>query len=104
MQDENLDVALYLAQQAKQALPEVPAVTDTLAWIQYKKGNYSIAIGLLDDAVKKVPQNAQYRYHLGMALSAAGDHDRAKVELKKALELKLQGDDAQQAQQTLAKL
>ena len=104
LQGENLDVALNLAQQAKQALPNAPAITDTLAWIQYKKGNYSIAIGLLDDAVKKAPQSAQYRYHLGMALSAGGDHTRAKEELKKSLELNLRGDDAQQAQQALAKL
>ncbi len=72
--------------------------------MQYQKGNYTISIGLLEDAVKKVPQNAQYRYHLGMALSAAGDHDRAKAELRKALELNLRGNDAQQAQQALAKL
>ena len=39
-----------------------------------------------------------------MALSGAGDQERAKKELKKALELNLRGDDAQQAQQTLAKL
>ncbi len=104
LQGENLDTALNLAQMAKQTLPEAPPVTDTLAWVQYKRGNYSIAIGLLDEAVKKNPQSAQYRYHLGMALSAAGDHDRAKAELQKALELKLQGDDAQQAQSALAKL
>ncbi len=85
-------------------MPDVPAVTDTLAWVQYKKGNYSIAVGLLDDAVKKYPQNAQYRYHLGMALSGAGDNGRAKAELQKALELNLHGDDAKQAQSTLAKL
>jgi tetratricopeptide (TPR) repeat protein len=103
-QGENLDVALNLAQLAKQTMPDVPAVTDTLAWVQYKKGNYSIAVGLLDEAVKKYPQNPQYRYHLGMALSAAGDNGRAKAELQKALELNLHGDDAKQAQLTLAKL
>jgi len=104
LQGQNLDVALNLAQQAKQALPNVPAVTDTLAWVQYKKGNYAIAVSLLDEAVKKAPQSAQYRYHLGMALNATGDHVRAKEELKKSLELNLRGDDAQQAQQALAKL
>ena len=39
-----------------------------------------------------------------MALTAAGDNGRAKAELQKALDLKLQGDDAKQAQSTLAKL
>ena len=104
LQGENLDVALNLAQMAKQALPNASPITDTLAWVQYKKGNYSIAVGLLEDAVKRVPQSPQYRYHLGMALSAAGDPSRAKAELQKALDLKLQGDDAKQAQQALAKL
>jgi Flp pilus assembly protein TadD len=104
LQGENLDIALNLAQSAKQALPNAPAVTDTLAWVQYRKGNYSIAVGLLDEAVKKNPQSAQYRYHLGMALSAAGDNSRAKAELQKALELNLRPDDAQQAQAALAKL
>ncbi len=104
LQGENLDVALSLATQAKQAAPEAPSVSDTLAWVQYRRGNYAVAVGLLDDAVKRAPQSPQYRYHLGMALSGAGDQARAKEELKKALALNLKGDDAQQAQQTLAKL
>ena len=41
-QGDNLDMALSLATQAKQIAPEMNAVNDTLAWIQYKKGNYQV--------------------------------------------------------------
>jgi tetratricopeptide (TPR) repeat protein len=106
VQGQNLDVALSLAQKAKQSAPNLPQINDTLGWIQYKKGNYAIAVGLLNEVVEKLPQNSEYRYHLGMALSGAGQKDRAKEELRKALQLTppLDHDDARQAQDTLAKL
>jgi hypothetical protein len=39
-----------------------------------------------------------------MALRGAGEIDRAKTELQKALQLNLKGTDAQEAQKTLASL
>ncbi len=104
MQGENLDMALSLATQAKQAAPEMESVNDTLAWIQYKKGNYRVSVSLAEDAVKKRPENPDYRYHLGMALAGAGDKPRARTELEKALQLNLKGDDAKDAQRTIASL
>jgi tetratricopeptide (TPR) repeat protein len=106
VQGKNLDVALSLATQAKQAAPSVASINDTLGWIQYKKGNYVMAVGLLNEVVKEVPQSSEYRYHLGMALNGAGQRDRAKEELKRALQLAppLSNDDTRQAQDTLAKL
>jgi Flp pilus assembly protein TadD len=104
LQGQNLDMALSLATQAKQAAPDVESINDTLAWIQYKRGNYQVSVSLLEDAVKRQPQSAEYRYHLGMALNGAGDKDRAKTELQKALSLNLKGDDMHEAQQTLASL
>ena len=105
-QGQNLDVALSLATQAKQTAPDMIAINDTLGWIQYKKGNYATSVGLLSEVVQKVPQSAEYRYHLGMALNGAGQKDRAKEELSKALQMAppLGQSDAKQAQDTLAKL
>jgi len=99
----SLDAAISTA---VEAAPDAIAINDTLGWIQYKKGNYVIAVGLLTEVVNKLPQSAEYRYHLGMALNAAGQKDRAKEELKKALQLTppLNHDDTGQAQTTLAKL
>ncbi|HVO78591.1 MAG TPA: tetratricopeptide repeat protein, partial [Candidatus Bathyarchaeia archaeon] len=106
VQGLNLDTAMTLAQQAKQAAPDQPSINDTLGWIQYKKGNYLIAVGLLNEVVKRIPQNPQYRFHLGMALSAAGQKDRAREELRKALQSAppLSHDETLQAQDALAKL
>ena len=103
-QGENLDVALSLATQAKQIAPNLEGINDTLAWIQYKKGNYHVSVALAEDAVKSRPEKADYRYHLGMALMGAGEPVRAKAELQKALQLNLKGTDAEQAQKTLASL
>jgi Flp pilus assembly protein TadD len=106
IEGQNLDQALSLATQARQTAPDLISINDTLGWIQYKKGNYPIAVGLLREVVEKAPQSAEYRYHLGMALSSAGQKDKAKEELSKALQLAppLNRDDAKQAQDALAKL
>jgi Flp pilus assembly protein TadD len=106
LEGQNLDQALSLATQARQTAPDLISVNDTLGWIQYKKGNYPIAVGILSEVVEKMPQSAEYRYHLGMALSGAGQKDKAKEELSKALQLAppLNRDDAKQAQDALAKL
>jgi tetratricopeptide (TPR) repeat protein len=97
----NLDVALGLAQKAKETAPDVVNLTDTLGWIQYKKGLYAGAVSLLEDCVAKAPQSPVYRYHLGMALLASGDVQTAKNQLETALRLNLKGDDAEQARKAV---
>jgi tetratricopeptide (TPR) repeat protein len=100
---KNLDVALGMAQKAKSRMPEVPSISDTLAWVMYKKGNYSGAIPLLQDCVKKSPDSAQFRYHLGLALLAAGQKEPGKTQLKAALQMNtLRTAEAEQARQALA--
>ena len=99
---KDLDVALGLAQKAKSLMPEVPSISDTLAWVMYKKGNYSGAIPLLQDCVKRSPDSAQYRYHLGLALIAAGQKEAGKTQLRAALQMnKLKAADQEQAKQAL---
>jgi tetratricopeptide (TPR) repeat protein len=103
-QHDNLDVALGLAQKAKQLMPEVETITDTLAWIEYEKGSYTAAIPLLQECVDKDPQHASYRYHLGMALLASGDKGKGKEQLDAALKLNLGREDAQDARRALEQL
>ena len=74
----NYDEALTLAQTARRGLPEVPNATGTLAWAYYHKGVYRSAIDLLEEAVRKVPQNPIYHYHLGLAYGKADDRARAR--------------------------
>ena len=100
---KELDVALGMAQKAKSQAPELPSITDTLAWVMYKKGNYSGAIPLLQECVQKAPNSAEYHYHLGVVLVAAGQKDKGRSQLQAALQMKqLKDADAQQARQALA--
>ncbi len=100
---KDLDSALAMAQKAKSAAPEMPAITDVLAWVMYKRGNYTGAIPLLEDAVKRAPDSSQYHYHLGLALLAAGQKERGKTQLQAALQINnLRPAEKEQAQQALA--
>ena len=87
MNGENVDVALTLAQTARQAMPNSPDTADTLAWAYYYKGAYGFARDLLEDAVKTEPNNAAMQYHLGMVYSKLGDKSNAVIHLKKAVSL-----------------
>jgi tetratricopeptide (TPR) repeat protein len=100
----NLDGALALAQKARELAPDLVNAADTLGWIQYKKGLYPSAVQLLEECVRKTPDSAVYRYHLGMALIASGDRSKGRTSLDAALRLNLTGDDAAQARQALEKM
>ena len=49
--DEEIDLALTLAETARQAMPDSPNTADTLAWAYYHKGTYQFARDLLEDAI-----------------------------------------------------
>jgi len=86
-EDKDIDSAASLAQVAREKMPDSPGAADTLAFAYYKKGAYGLAIDLLEEAVKKVPQNPTYHYHLGLAYEKT--HDRAKTQMhfEKVLQL-----------------
>ena len=81
----DINVALSLAQQAKQKMPDSPAVADTMGWAFYKVGSPELAVAQLSVAVKKAADNSMYQYHLGMAYLAAGRSDSAARSLHRAL-------------------
>ncbi len=101
---QNLDVALGIAQKAKELQPLSPTATDTLAWIQYKKGLYGGAIPLLKECVAKQPDSARFHYHLGAALFAGGQKGEAKQELQAAMRLKLGESEVQDARRLLSQM
>ncbi len=86
-QGTNLDVALSVAVEAKQQLPNDPGVNDTLGWIYVRKGLPRRGIALLEAAVQAAPSNPLYRYHAGMTYIDLGDTRRARTELEGALRL-----------------
>jgi len=85
----NLDEAIRLAQGVVQKYPNEPGYADTLGWVYYKKGLHAAAIEQLQKAVRQVTaaktDSALYRYHLGMALAAAGRKQEARQQLQQAL-------------------
>jgi len=81
----DLDQALTYAQRAKQALPNLGEVSDTLGWIYLKKNMSDNAMDLFQGLVNQKPENSTYRFHLGMALAQKGDKPKALRELQRAL-------------------
>jgi tetratricopeptide (TPR) repeat protein len=82
----NIDVALGIAQRAREANPTDPGIADTLGWINYKKGSYLTAISLLKESNEKFKgANPEVLYHLGMSHLKNGDKAAARDVLAKAL-------------------
>ena len=102
--NENLDVALSLAQTAKAGMPNSHAVDDTLGWAYYKKGIGASAVPPLQNAVKAQPNNAVYLYHLGAAQALVKDKTNARVTLEKALKAQPSFDGVEDARKLLDSL
>jgi tetratricopeptide (TPR) repeat protein len=100
----DLDDALTKAQRAKQLLPNLSEVSDTLGWIYLKKNLTDNAIDIFKDLVNKVPAEAIFRYHLGMAYSQKGDKTRALKELQDALKYNPTKGDRDKIQQLITRL
>jgi tetratricopeptide (TPR) repeat protein len=97
----NLDVALQLAQAARDQLPDTPEVQDTLGWIYYKKGFQTLAIASFRASVDKDPKNATYLTHLGLAYAKNGDVSKARETLENALKTDPNAHGADEARKFL---
>jgi predicted Zn-dependent protease len=83
----NLNEALKLAGDAVRQNPGNAAFSDTLGWVYLKKGDVQSAIHLFEGARDRSPEAIDYRIHLGQALLASGNRNRARSELEAALRL-----------------
>jgi tetratricopeptide (TPR) repeat protein len=86
-EQQNLDVALQLAERAAEQMPDYAEALDTLGWVYYRKQLPLLAVEPFERAVEKDPENAAFHYHLGMALAASGDRVRSRTSLQTALKL-----------------
>jgi tetratricopeptide (TPR) repeat protein len=100
----DLNDALTKAQRAKQLLPNMAEVSDTLGVIYLRKNLSDNAIDIFQDLVTKAPTNALYRYHLGWGFYQKGDKPRALKELQDALKYNPQKEDREKIQALIAKL
>jgi len=100
----NIDLALRLAQEAKEANPDDASISDTLGWIYVKTNTLGNAIQLLEESVKRAPKNPNFTYHLGVAYLHAGRMEQAKQLLQTTLELGPGSAQAGDARKLLASI
>lgn len=84
----DLDEALKLAQTALQQVPQQKFIADTVGWVFLKKNDLASAVQIFNGLVRKYPEEAAFRYHLGAGLLQQGDRNGARSELQAALERK----------------
>lgn len=100
----NVDVALSYAQMAMSGTPDSTSFADTLAWAYFHKGTYGLAVDLLEETLKKAPQNPTYHYHLGLAYQKANNRARAKEHLERALQINPKYPQAAEIRKALSEL
>lgn len=61
------------------------ALLDTHGWVRFKRGDYSEALPVLEQAVQRTPGSSVIRYHLAMAQLQAGRRSEARTNLETAL-------------------
>jgi tetratricopeptide (TPR) repeat protein len=98
----SVNVALTYAQTARRGLPDLPNSADTLGWAYYHNGAFSVAAPLFEDAVKKVPGNLTYRYHLGLAYQKLNDFVQARTQFEKIINVDPKSPVAEQARHALS--
>ena len=99
----DLDQALSMAVKAKQLLPNLAEVSDTLGWIYLKKNMSQQAVDIFKGLVDKDPQASTYRYHLAMAYWQKGDTPHAAEEAQTALKFNPAPAERQKIQDLLAR-
>jgi tetratricopeptide (TPR) repeat protein len=107
IQTENFnetDKAYELAMRARNLLPSDPSIADTLGWIYYKRGDYDLALSLVKESIRKIAQHPMILYHLGKIQNARNDNEATKAALTQALELGLDGEQAEEAKEILAEI
>lgn len=100
----NLDDALTKANRAKQLMPQLFEISDTVGFIYLKKGLPDPAIDIFKDLVNKQPNQAIFRFHLGLAYSQKGDKTRAIEQLKEALKYNPTNEDKRKIQELITRL
>jgi len=84
---KDLGEALRLALVAKAGAPDDPYVADTLGWVHYQRGSYSLAKTQFVQARKSLADNPTVNYHLGLAYMKLHDKSQAVHYLREAVKL-----------------
>ena len=97
-----LDAAYDLAKRAHEAAPNEPHLADTFGWIQFKRGEYSNALAMLQESAVRLPDQPQIQSHLGSAQYMLGQDEAARPTLKKAVDATVEFTGKDEARRRLA--
>jgi beta-lactamase regulating signal transducer with metallopeptidase domain/cytochrome c-type biogenesis protein CcmH/NrfG len=98
---QHLDEALELALRARELLPNLVEISDTLAWVYLRKNYTNDALAIFEQLVEKHPEESTYHYHLALALVQKGNRVSAAEQLKLALERNPSQEEAEKIRQLL---
>jgi putative PEP-CTERM system TPR-repeat lipoprotein len=96
--------AVGIAEMAYKVAPRNPAVLDTYGWQLAQAGKARQGIPYLRDSLKQIPDNAEIRWHLAMALDQSGESGEAAVELDRLLASQIDFPQKEQARTRLKML
>jgi len=82
----DLDRAQAYAVKALEKTKQHPGIMDTLGWVLYRKGDYKGALARFARASELMPDSPTIRYHYAMGLLKTGEKEKARKELKAALD------------------
>lgn len=82
----NYNEAESLISKALQKEPESLYYTDSMAWLQYLKGDYQKAAEHLPTLLKSENPPSEIRYHIARIYMALGEKENASLQLQKVLE------------------
>jgi exosortase C (VPDSG-CTERM-specific) len=81
----DLQKAYDLAEKARRLLPNDAPTADTLGWILLKRGEYTRAVGLIEESAARLPNDPEIQFHLGMAHYMEVEEAPARVALQAAV-------------------
>ncbi|MBS0607784.1 MAG: tetratricopeptide repeat protein [Proteobacteria bacterium] len=87
----HLDEAKALIVKALEFAPQDPFITDSLGWVEFRRGNRQQALGILERAFKARP-DAEIAAHLGEVLWSLGQRDRALIIWREGLRINKDND------------
>lgn len=83
---DRLKEALEYIEQALALKPGVPAILDSMGWVHFRLGNYTLALTYLREAMEK-QSDGEIAAHLGEVLWVTGARDEARRVWERALKL-----------------
>ncbi|MGK0398677.1 MAG: tetratricopeptide (TPR) repeat protein [Gammaproteobacteria bacterium] len=82
---DRYEEAYDMLRRAVELLPDNAAILDSYGWVNYRMGNYDVAIRFLKSALSKY-HDSEIAAHLGEVLWVSGNQDEAKRVWNEALE------------------